>query len=95
VRRDTATAVRNTFGTTTLQTAPSIVIYECVGPYRTNEQIILYQSVRGWTAQLTGTEGKDITERLSQERWEELHAQALAACALLGRVPTNLVQEII
>lgn len=75
--------------------APGVVIFKQVQPYTTNEQLIIYRSAQGVTAHLTGTEGKEVTDRLPQERWDEIHSQSMAAFAMLGRVPENLLKEII
>lgn len=77
------------------QPAADIAIFKLAQPYRTKEQLLVWRSTKGWTAHLTGTEGVNVTDRLPQERWEEIYLQALAAFRMLGRVPDNLVREII
>ena len=72
-----------------------MVIYQPCKPFRTNEQLLIYPTADGgWSAQLTGTEGKDVTDRLPPERWEELFSIAQAAQAFLGSVAKLPDQEI-
>lgn len=81
-------------GNTVLETVPGIVIFKLVVPYTTREQLLIYRTSEGWTAQLTGTDGKDVTDRLSQERWEELYSQAQAVVAITGDITKVPMQEI-
>lgn len=77
-----------------LQGVGGLVIYKQVAPYTTREQLLIYRSGARWEAQLTGTEGKDVTHRLPQVRWEELYsiAQAAQTMGMLNKLP---LQEII
>jgi hypothetical protein len=77
-----------------ISTVAGIVIYKQIVPYTTREQLLIYRSDKGWQAQLTGTEGKDVTDRLPQLRWEELYSVAQAALALTGSVNKLPLQEI-
>jgi hypothetical protein len=62
--------------------------------FRTNEELLIYQHSDGsYDAYLTGTEGKQVTSRLSQERWAEIYCKAIAGQALLGRKP-EIIEEI-
>jgi hypothetical protein len=72
-----------------------IVIFKLVAPYATREQLLVYKSEDGWSAQLTGTEGKDVTDRLPQERWEDLFSQVHAVVAMTGDITKVPLQEII
>lgn len=85
---------RDPHGNVVLESVPGIVIYQQVAPYTTREQLLIYWSVDGWAAQLTGTEGKEVTDRLPQERWEELYSQPAALLALTGRFDQLPMQEI-
>ena len=78
-----------------LQTVPGIVIFKLARPYSTREQLLIYPTADGWSAQLTGTEGKDVTDRLPQERWEDLYSQAQAVLAMTGDIRKVPMQEII
>jgi hypothetical protein len=79
---------------TLISTVPGIVIYQLVRPYSTREQVLIYRGAEGWVAQLTGTEGKDVTERLSQERWDELYSGPQAVLAMTGDISKLPMQEI-
>lgn len=76
----------------------TFVIYQ-YATFRTNEELIIHRMVpRGpgtveYRAQLTGSEGKDVSHRLTQERWADIYAKAIAGQALLGRKP-DIVEEI-
>jgi hypothetical protein len=101
VTGSTSTQTKDRQGNIIISTAPSIAIFGPVDPtYRTRPnrsgtQLLIYRSEGRLTAYLTGHEGQTITDRLPQERWDEIHSQACAAFNMLGRVPDNLVQEII
>jgi hypothetical protein len=77
-----------------LSVAPGMVTYQLLQPYATKEQVLIYMSVEGWVAHLTGTEGKEVTDRLPQERWEELYSAAQAALAITGDIGKLPLQEI-
>jgi hypothetical protein len=87
-------------GNTILETVPGIVTFRQVTPYATNEQLVIYYSSTatvagaGWVAQLTGTEGKEVTDRLPQERWADLYSQVQAVLALTGDIGKVPLQEI-
>lgn len=63
--------------------------------YRTNEELFIWVSEQDgkYVAQMSGTEGKDVTNRLSQERWAEIYQKVIAAKVLLGRKP-EMIEEI-
>lgn len=100
VTGDTSTQTKSVNGNVIISTAPSIAIF---GPVHSKtgrsdwagQQLLIYRSEGKVTAYLTGKEGQTVTDRLPQERWDEIHSQACAAFNMLGRVPDNLVQEII
>lgn len=94
VTKPQQTQRRDPHGNVVLESVPGIVIYKQVTPYTTREQLLIYRTASGWTAQLTGTEGKDVTDRLPQERWEELYSQPQALLALTGRFDQLQMQEI-
>jgi hypothetical protein len=94
VTDESATSQRSVNGTWMLGTTPGLVIYKQVVPYTTREQLLIYRSGAMWVAQLTGTEGKDVTSRLPQPRWEELYSMAQAVLALTGSVHKLPLQEI-
>lgn len=81
-------------GTWMLGTTPGLAIYKQDTPYQTKEQLLIYRSGAMFAAHLTGTEGKDVTNRLPQKRWEELYSQALAVRVLAGDVSKLPLQEI-
>jgi hypothetical protein len=71
----------------------SFVIFK-YATYRTNEELSLYRYDDGrLVARLSGTEGKDVTDRLPQERWADIYNKAIAALTLLGRTP-EIIEEI-
>jgi hypothetical protein len=77
-----------------ISTVPGIVIYQLTRPYSTREQVLIYRGTKGWVAQLTGSEGKDVTDRLSQERWDELYSGPQAVLAMTGDISKLPTQEI-
>jgi hypothetical protein len=71
----------------------TFVIYQ-YATFRTNEELFVWQGADGrYSANLTGTEGKDVTDRLSQSRWADLYLKAIAGQALLGRKP-EIIEQI-
>lgn len=87
---------KDTNGNWIVSCAPSIAIFSPENKNRFNyNQLLIYQSDQGFTAYLTGKEGKTVTDQLPQDRWEEIHSAALAAFVIIGRVPDNYWQEII
>lgn len=70
-----------------------LVIYQ-YATFRTNEELFVVQHADGsYSAQLSGSEGKCVTDRLPQERWRDLYLKAIAGRALLGRTP-EIIEEI-
>jgi hypothetical protein len=58
-------------------------------------RVIVYKSCNQWIAFETKMGGRELTNMMPQQFWEEMHGQAVAAVSLLGRVPDNLTQEIV
>ncbi len=73
---------------------PGIAVFQLVKPFATSEQLLIYYSADGWVAQLTGTEGKDVTDRLPQEQWAGIYSQAHAVLALTGDISKVPLKEI-
>lgn len=49
-------------------------------------KISVYPTSEGIVALLS--DGDNVTEKLSQKRWREIYAKAVAACAILGKLAT-------
>jgi hypothetical protein len=82
-------------GNTVVSTTAEMSVWRVAKPYETREQLFVYRTVDGsWTAQLNGTEGGDKTHWQSQDEWEAMHTSAVAAHALLGRLP-DMTHEIV
>jgi hypothetical protein len=92
-----AQTVEDRNGSRVISTAPSIAIFSPEGNKfaRNYNQLLIYRSEGQMTAYLTGKKGKTVTDQLPQERWEQIHSQAMAAFVIIGRVPDNFWQEII
>ena len=70
------------------------VIYQ-YATFRTNEELLIWRHDDGeFMALLSGTEGKDVTSRCPQEKWEAIYLKAIAAVALTGNRKPNIIEEI-
>jgi hypothetical protein len=85
---------RDPQGNFIVESMVQMVIFQKASPYTTREQVLVYKSEAGWTAQLTGSEGKEVTDRLPQERWEDLFSQVQAVVAMTGDISKVPLQEI-
>jgi hypothetical protein len=100
VSKEVQSQRKDAHGNTIMETVPGIVVFKQATPYATNEQLLIYYSNTatadgaGWVAQLTGTEGKEVTDRLPQERWADLYSQVQAVLALTGDIGKLPLQEI-
>lgn len=97
---DKQTVTKDKLGNTVVSTAPSIAIFSPMhdgprGCQRYGQQLLVYRTDKGMYACTTGSGAEgNITPMRTQERWEELHSQALAGFIMLGRVP-KIEEEII
>jgi hypothetical protein len=73
--------------------AGKVVIYQ-YATFRTNEELFIHHHNDGsYGAYTTGSEGKDVTDRLTQRRWGEIYCKAIAGQVLLGRKP-EIIEQI-
>lgn len=77
---------------------PITFIVYTYATFRTNETLWIYKSRTGGAAPYMAflrqaKVDKDVTDRLTQERWDEIYCKAIAGQALLGRKP-EIIEQI-